>query len=606
MSSEKVIPIGKFVPTMEVKKLYQGKVRTCFDLNGKFYMAVTDKISAFDVVLPQAIPYKGQVLNQIAAKFLAATEDIVPNWRTREIHPMVTVGDKCEPFMIEMIIRGILTGSLWRLYRNEGYEGVKEKYGIDIPEGMKENQAFSEPIITPTTKAETGRDEPITRAQIIEEGFATAEEYDLLVKYTREIFQRGQEMAEDVGLILVDTKYEFGKRNGEIILIDEIHTPDSSRYFYLEGHDKRVAHGERPKQLSKEFVREWLMEQGFKGEDGQKVPEMTLEFVQKISERYIELYEIIMGEKFEKVSYTIESVQKAIENSLKPRIAIIMGSTSDWKFVRPIADKLKEQQCSLYFAARSAHRTPAAVEEFVEWCNDSDIDVILAAAGLAAALPGCVAALTNIPVVGIALDGGGFEGMDAILAIAQMPPGVPAVCVSICDIESGPESNHANMIAKTAILMSQKFSGINIVLESNLTFGSDHKRVKATMDMLEAFDQTYKISENIDSAYINLRFLNIHSEDLADHDNNSLTINCIVADDGDGQDSEDCYVMSNVSEFAPVVGLNRGENLALQALRIMANYDTYLYKALQWHQLEQEILVLKKEADMEDVWAQYS
>jgi phosphoribosylaminoimidazole-succinocarboxamide synthase len=274
-------------------------------------MLVSDRISAFDVVLPKGIPYKGQVLNQIAAKFLDATADIVPNWKIATPDPMVTVGQRCEPFVIEMIVRGYLTGSSWREYK----KGARQICGVPIPDGLKEHQKFPEPILTPTTKAEQGRhDENISRAEIISEGIVSEKDYAMLEKYSLQLFQRGSEIANKMGLILVDTKYEFGKKDGKIYLIDEIHTPDSSRYFYLEGYEERQVKGEAQKQLSKEFVREWLMANGFQGEAGQKMPELTEDFVNKISERYIELYESITGEKFVKWDVTdiINRVEKNI------------------------------------------------------------------------------------------------------------------------------------------------------------------------------------------------------------------------------------------------------------------------------------------------------
>ncbi len=277
------------------KNLYVGKVRDVYNIDDKFMvMVVSDRISAFDVVLPSGIPYKGQVLNQIASKFLDATADICPNWKISTPDPMVTIGHFCQPFQVEMIIRGYLTGSSWRAYKN----GAREICGVPIPDGMKEHQRFPEPIVTPTTKASEGHDEDISKEEIIRQGIVSAEDYELLEKYTKALFKRGTEMASEMGLILVDTKYEFGKKNGKVYLIDEIHTPDSSRYFYKEGYEKRFAKGENQKQLSKEFVREWLMENGFQGKEGQKVPFMTDEYVNSVSERYIELYENITGEKF--------------------------------------------------------------------------------------------------------------------------------------------------------------------------------------------------------------------------------------------------------------------------------------------------------------------
>lgn len=280
------------------KSVYHGKVRDVYNIKGeKLAMVATDRISAFDVVLPKGIPFKGQMLNQIAAKFLDATTDICPNWKAATPDPMVTVGIMCEGFPIEMIIRGYLCGSAWRTYKS----GIREICGVKLPEGMKENQKFPEPIITPTTKAEIGEhDADISKGEILAKGLATPEEYAILEKYTLALFKRGTEIAAERGLILVDTKYEFGKQDGKIYLMDEIHTPDSSRYFYSEGYEDRFAKGEPQRQLSKEFVREWLMDNGFQGKKGQQVPEMTDEIVTSISERYIELYEHITGEKFVK------------------------------------------------------------------------------------------------------------------------------------------------------------------------------------------------------------------------------------------------------------------------------------------------------------------
>lgn len=276
---------------------YIGKVRDVYNINDEYLvMVVSDRISAFDVVLPKGIPYKGQVLNQIAARFLDATEDIVPNWKIAVPDPMVTVGHMCEPFKVEMVIRGYLSGHAWREYQ----EGKRTISGEPMPDGMVENQRFPSPIITPTTKAMEGHDEDISKAEIIASGLVSREDYEALEKYTYALFQRGTEIAAQQGLILVDTKYEFGKKNGQIYLIDEIHTPDSSRYFYADGYEERLAKGEKQRQLSKEFVREWLMENGFQGKEGQVVPEMTPEIVQNITDRYIELFENITGSRFVK------------------------------------------------------------------------------------------------------------------------------------------------------------------------------------------------------------------------------------------------------------------------------------------------------------------
>jgi len=279
------------------KSLYKGKVRDVYNINDDFLvMVVSDRISAFDVVLPEGIPFKGQVLNQIAEKFLDATADIVPNWKIAVPDPNVTVGHLCEGYKVEMVIRGYLTGHAWREYR----DGKRTLCGVEMPEGMIENQKFPEPILTPTTKADVGHDEDISREEIISQGLVDKAEYEMLEDYTRKLFQRGTEIAADMGLILVDTKYEFGKKDGKIYLIDEIHTPDSSRYFYANGYEERQAAGEKQKQLSKEFVRQWLIQNGFQGKDGQTIPEMNEDFVNSVSERYIELYEKITGDTFEK------------------------------------------------------------------------------------------------------------------------------------------------------------------------------------------------------------------------------------------------------------------------------------------------------------------
>lgn len=289
--------------------VYHGKVRDVYDINNDYLvMIATDRISAFDVILPKGIPYKGQVLNQIAEYFLDSTADIVPNWKLVSPDPMVTIGTKCEGFKVEMIIRGYLAGSAWREYA----AGAREICGVKLPEGLVENQQLPEPIITPTTKADAGHDENISREEIIAQGIVSADDYAVMEDYTRKLFARGQQMAAEKGLILVDTKYEFGKRDGKVILIDEIHTPDSSRYFYAEGYEERLRKGEPQRQLSKEFVRQWLIANGFMGKEGQQVPEMTEEFVNSVSERYIELYEHITGQPF----------VKADESNLPDRITV--------------------------------------------------------------------------------------------------------------------------------------------------------------------------------------------------------------------------------------------------------------------------------------------
>ncbi len=293
------------------KSVYKGKVRDVYDINDEYLvMVVSDRISAFDVVLPEGIPYKGQVLNQIASKFLDATADIVPNWKIATPDPMVTIGHKCEPFKVEMVIRGYLAGSSWRAYKS----GERTLCGLPLPEGMRENQKFPTPLITPTTKADEGHDENISKEEIIAQGLVSREDYEQLEKYTYALFRRGTEIAAEKGLILVDTKYEFGKKDGKIYLIDEIHTPDSSRYFYAEGYEERFAKDEKQKQLSKEFVREWLMDNGFQGKAGQQVPEMTPAVVAGITDRYVELYEHITGETFQKAAS--DDVLKRIEKNV--------------------------------------------------------------------------------------------------------------------------------------------------------------------------------------------------------------------------------------------------------------------------------------------------
>ena len=297
------------LPGQEAK--YTGKVRDVYFLNnGYLVMVATDRISAFDVVLPEGIPFKGQVLNQIAAQFLDLTEDIIPNWKVAAVDPMVTIGYCCEPYKVEMVVRGYLAGHAWREYK----AGKRTLCGVTLPEGLRENEKLPHPIITPTTKAAEGHDEDISKEEIIARGIVPRDEYEQLEKYTLALFRRGTEIAAKRGLILVDTKYEFGRKDGKIMLMDEIHTPDSSRYFYAEGYAERLAKGEHQKQLSKEFVREWLMAGGFQGQAGQKVPEMTPEVVNGITDRYIELYENITGQAFDRAE--CEDVAGRIENNI--------------------------------------------------------------------------------------------------------------------------------------------------------------------------------------------------------------------------------------------------------------------------------------------------
>ncbi|MBO4850759.1 MAG: phosphoribosylaminoimidazolesuccinocarboxamide synthase [Prevotella sp.] len=297
--------------------VYHGKVRDVYTINDDLLvMVATDRISAFDVILPKGIPYKGQVLNQIAAKFLDSTSDICPNWKLATPDPMVTVGLKCEGFRMEMIIRSILTGSAWRAYK----DGCRELCGVRLPDGMKENERFPEPIITPTTKADEGHDMNISREEIISQGLVSAEDYAVMEDYTRRLFARGQETASKQGLILVDTKYEFGKRDGQVYLIDEIHTPDSSRYFYADGYEANLSAGLPQRQLSKEFVRQWLIERGFMNEPGQSMPEITDAYAESVSERYIELYEHITGEAFVKSPYSGD-LSERIERNISDYLA---------------------------------------------------------------------------------------------------------------------------------------------------------------------------------------------------------------------------------------------------------------------------------------------
>lgn len=293
------------------KNVYHGKVRDVYDINDNLIvMVATDRISAFDVVLPKGIPFKGQVLNQIAAHFLNASKEIVPNWLLATPDPMVSVGLKCEGFRVEMIIRGYLTGSAWREYKN----GVRELCGVKLPDGMKENERFPHPIITPTTKADEGHDENISKEEIISKGIVSREDYEIMEEYTYRLFDLGTKMAASKGLILVDTKYEFGKRDGKVYLIDEVHTPDSSRYFYADGYEEKFAKGEPQRQLSKEFVRQWLIDHNFMNQPGQVMPEMSDEFVNSVSDRYIELYEHIVGEGFKKAESNEKIETRICEN----------------------------------------------------------------------------------------------------------------------------------------------------------------------------------------------------------------------------------------------------------------------------------------------------
>jgi phosphoribosylaminoimidazole-succinocarboxamide synthase len=309
----------------EQSRVYRGKVRDVYFIgNDILVMIATDRISAFDVILPSGIPYKGQVLNQIAAKFLDATTDILPNWKLASPDPMVTVGLSCEPFKVEMVIRGYLTGSAWREYKT----GARTLCGLPLPEGMKENEKFPTPLITPTTKADEGHDLNISKEEIIAQGLVSRDDYEQLEHYTQALFQRGTEIAAQKGLILVDTKYEFGKKDGKIYLIDEIHTPDSSRYFYADGYSERLARGEEQKQLSKEFVRKWLMDNGFQGKENQTVPEMTSAYCESVSSRYIELFEKITGEKF------VKSDSNDVTGRIKKNVETYLNNNGAVRFNR--------------------------------------------------------------------------------------------------------------------------------------------------------------------------------------------------------------------------------------------------------------------------------
>lgn len=316
--TETIVSTGYTFPGQTAK--YEGKVRDTYTIDDKFLiMIVTDRISAFDVILPRGIPYKGQVLNQIASRFLDATRDIVPNWKISTPHPNVMIGRKAEPYMVEMVVRGYLTGHAWREYR----DGKRNLCGVPLPEGMREHQKFPEPILTPTTKAMEGHDEDISPEEIVDAGLLTVEEMKELSRLSLELFKRGTKLAAEKGLILVDTKYEFGKVNGKIILIDEIHTPDSSRYFYADGYQDRFDRGESQKQLSKEFVREWLIEKGFQGQEGASVPDMPDDFVNRVSNRYIELFEKITGEPF--VRTDLAGITGKIEQAILSEIKKIRG-----------------------------------------------------------------------------------------------------------------------------------------------------------------------------------------------------------------------------------------------------------------------------------------
>jgi len=579
----------------QIKK-YVGKVRDVYFVMGEYVvMVVSDRISAFDVVLPRGIPYKGQVLNQIANKFLDATADIIPNWKITEPHPNVTVGIECEPYQVEMVIRDVFMGSLWKDYHDprKGPAWIQARYGIDEQhmeeiKTMKQYQRFSTPLITPTTKALTGHDQPISREAIIAEGLVSAADYALLEDYTRKLFERGKEIAAKQGLYLVDTKYEFGKKNGMIYLIDEIHTPDSSRYFYLEGYEEKVEKGEEPKQLSKEFARQWLTERGFKGDPGQEIPGMTDEFVQQISERYIELYEIIIGEKFVPAPYDAQVIQEAVEKLFTFPVAIIMGSASDWKKVESLADKLKEMGIQFSLHALSAHRTPKELKVLIEDLNRRGVKLVIAAAGLSAALPGAIAAEFDGPVIGIPCKGA-YEGLDAFLSIMDMPPGVPVLGVGVEDTP---------MAADATQSLFRNFEGINIV--------GDFQTSTEKMLMKFGLKFTRFVSPHPD--YINIRFIDMdNSPDIPDTVPDVFIINCPLFGDSDQQDAQYLFDFVNYGTQGCWVGPNRGDNAALAAVKILSLYNDELKIALQVYKSEQAAEVIAKNEKLKCTeWTQYA
>ena len=418
---------------------YLGKVRDVYYLGDLVLMIATDKISAFDHILPFEVLGKGVILNQITEHFLRATEDIIPNWLIYSPNPRVLLGHRCEQVMVEMVVREYFEGSIVAPYN----EGQRKFWGYTLPEGLKPGDKLPEIMVTPTTKALIGHDESITREEIIEAGLLSAEDYDFLHETSIKIFNRGQQMAKERGLILVDTKYEFGRRKGTLMLTDEIHTPDSSRYYYLDGYEERQKNHEPQKQLSKEFVRVWLKENGFEGKTGQKIPQIPADFPVKVSERYQELYRTLMGKDVSRdhilLANDTEVVYKdamiGITGSFHhttPLIGIIMGSNSDLAVMKKAADMCKKFDVTYELTVVSAHRTPDRLKEYCNSAKSRGLLSIIAGAGGAAHLPGMAAAQTVLPVYGVPIkSSNSIDGWDSMLSILQMPKGVPVATVAI-------------------------------------------------------------------------------------------------------------------------------------------------------------------------------
>lgn len=577
---------------------YKGKVRDVFTImNTYLAMVVSDRISAFDVVLPKPIPYKGQVLNQIAYYALEATRDIVPNWAMFCPHPMVTVGIKCEAFPVEMVIRDLFMGSLERDYRDtegklndegeiRGPAWVQARYGLsdEIMEEMKTmkiNQRFSKPIITPTTKAVTGHDQPISPEAIIAQGLVSPEDYAMLEDLTRKLFERGKEMAAKQGLMLLDTKYEFGKKDGKIYLIDEIHTPDSSRYCYITDYDNTMQTGCALKQLSKEFVREWLMARGFKGKPGQVVPEMSDEFVQEVSEKYIELYEVMTGKKFVKVPYDAQSIQYTVEKLFTFPIAIITGSSNDWKKMKPVADYLKEQKMRFSLHAESAHRTPEEIDELITLWNRNGVRIVIAGAGLSAALAGAIASKFNGIVIGVPLKGA-YDGLDAFLSVMDMPPGIPLIGVGVEDMP---------VAARLAeLIMRKKFIGVHLIGNA----------MESTTKMLKKFDLDFvSFGTAINPEEINIKFVDMTDpEPRFDAVSDTLIIYCPLYPETDAEDALELMGTIGQGVDGGWVGPNRGDNAALAALKILSLNNEELKTSLIGYRKDQGTQVLEKELEL--------
>lgn len=423
------------IQILGLKKFYKGKVRDVYFFAQFLIMWVSDRISAFDVILPKPIPYKGQILNEIADHFLQLVEEakIVPVWRIKTLNPDITMGHLCEPFKIEMVVRGYLEGSMEKDYREKGQRVF---WGIELPDGLKAGDRLPQIMVTPTTKADSGHDVSITDAEIIAQGLATREDYDKLEKYAKDLFLFGSGVAQAKGLILVDTKYEFGKKDGVIYLMDEVHTPDSSRYYYADGYEELQKQGKKQRQLSKEFVRQWLKDQNFEGKEGQTAPDMPDEFIQEISNRYKELYKVIMGKDFvpaEKL--TDDGFKKMAEYEVRKsrtkKVLIIVGSDSDLKKISGAADVLDSLEIGYVVAVASAHRAPVIVKNYIDHAEANDIKVIIAGAGGAAHLPGVVASKTLIPVIGLPLSFENSLPYDSLLSIVQMPPGIPVASVGL-------------------------------------------------------------------------------------------------------------------------------------------------------------------------------